>query len=697
MADNPIKINLPADLPENWQNPMTVTAEGTDSGLSQQHGYNYLMKAVNDAQRAATEIGEAFNELAAIDPSTGKMYPSDIPTDLDYQKKTETLPSTVSLVPEDSIPVFSLKRGVNERVSILNLKAALGVQSTQIEAITNDSVSLTCVNGSTTLTGTGTTTFTLPNIGEWVVTATYGSTVHTNTVSVTGVLKYIVDMRLPSSLSVTTPPTRTSYINGDAIDTSGMVVTVTYVDETTSDVTLEIDSTPTHASDGLTQITVTTEIGGQVLTATTPITVDRIALTAYPTQSGQLTYTGTLLTPTWADYNISQLSLSGTRNATGAGSYVATFTPLSRYKWPDGTYNGYGATWAIQKAAGISSVSPTSLTLTPSQLTGTFTITKNTTGTTTVSSSNTSIATATLSGSVATVTARGNGTATIYVTVAEGTNHTAPTQKTVSINAMVVDPVLENNTWASISKVSSDRTAQNYWAVGDKKEIIIDGDIGIVTFTDVHVYAFIIGFNHNQSYEGIGIHFNIGKTTLPIGRDVAIDNGYDYYLTNVPGYFSPKASSDIFGGWENSNMRLNILGIDKSSSSTFVNALTSDLKSVIKTIIKYSDNHGTASGQSITATADFLFLPSIYEITGKTDYGRTDEAAYQQQYYYYAAGNSAVRYKHNDPTGPAVSYYWTRTPLPGLNRSMWGTISSLGSSGSSQANYSRPISPCFVV
>ena len=43
MADNPITVNLPADLPEDWVENQIVAPEGQSVGLSQQHGYNYLM------------------------------------------------------------------------------------------------------------------------------------------------------------------------------------------------------------------------------------------------------------------------------------------------------------------------------------------------------------------------------------------------------------------------------------------------------------------------------------------------------------------------------------------------------------------------------------------------------------------------------------------------------------------------------
>ena len=53
MAEKPIKILLPADLPENWALDQIVAPDGTSVGLTQQHGYNYLMEQVNAAIQAA--------------------------------------------------------------------------------------------------------------------------------------------------------------------------------------------------------------------------------------------------------------------------------------------------------------------------------------------------------------------------------------------------------------------------------------------------------------------------------------------------------------------------------------------------------------------------------------------------------------------------------------------------------------------
>lgn len=57
MADDILKnIPLPADLPENWTSQQTVAPTGAEVGMDEQYGYNYLMRQVNNAQKAAKAL-----------------------------------------------------------------------------------------------------------------------------------------------------------------------------------------------------------------------------------------------------------------------------------------------------------------------------------------------------------------------------------------------------------------------------------------------------------------------------------------------------------------------------------------------------------------------------------------------------------------------------------------------------------------
>lgn len=77
MADDILKnIPLPADLPENWTSQQTVAPTGAEVGMDEQHGYNYLMRQVNNAQRALKALAaQREKDLARI-----KYWASDDPT-----------------------------------------------------------------------------------------------------------------------------------------------------------------------------------------------------------------------------------------------------------------------------------------------------------------------------------------------------------------------------------------------------------------------------------------------------------------------------------------------------------------------------------------------------------------------------------------------------------------------------------------
>lgn len=225
-----------------------------------------------------------------------------------------------------------------------------------------------------------------------------------------------------------------------------------------------------------------------------------------PAQSGSLTYTGSAQSPTWDNYSAVELDMGGTTSGTNAGSYQATFTPTSNFQWSDGTYGAKSAAWSIGKAAGSLSINPTTMTLDVSTLQKTIAVTRAGNGAISVSVDNTSIAEASLSGTTITVTGKAKGTAKITVSVAAGTNHTAPASVVCTATVSLPSKTLADNDPATIQAVGAAGTGASYWAVGDKIGIAVNGTFGGLTLNQT-VYAFILGFNHNQSVEGNGIDF----------------------------------------------------------------------------------------------------------------------------------------------------------------------------------------------
>lgn len=416
-----------------------------------------------------------------------------------------------------------------------------------------------------------------------------------------------------------------------------------------------------------------------------------------PTQSNSLTYTGSAQSPTWNNYDSGKMTLGGTTSGTNAGSYNATFTPKTNYKWADGSTGAKTVAWSIAKAAGSLSLNKTSIKLTAAKTTDTITVTRAGDGKITATSSAPTVASVSVSGGVVTVTAKGKGSATITVSVAAGTNHTAPANKTCSVEVTLPTKVLNDNSWATIREVSSAGLGANYWAVGDVKEIKINGKVGNTTFSNLAVNAFILGFNHNSAREGGNkIHFQIGK----IGS-AAVALCDSKYNTNISGtgYFSWNTSNTNSGGWNACYKRKTLYGNDGTPTSPLANslmaALPSDLRAVMQPVTKYTDNTGNTSNSSgnVTTTTDYLFDLSEFEVFGTRSYANQYEQNYQAQYDYYKAGNTKIANNH---TAVTTAVWWgLRSPRYNYG-SIFVVVWTDGTDGDNFAYYSGGLRPGFA-
>ena len=417
-----------------------------------------------------------------------------------------------------------------------------------------------------------------------------------------------------------------------------------------------------------------------------------------PSQSGTLTYNGSAQSPVWSGHDAAKLTIGGTTSGTNAGSYNATFTPVSNYQWSDGSTAAKTVAWSIGKAAGSSSLNKSSLALSTGTMSGTISVTRAGNGAVSASSSNTNVATVSVSGTTVTVTAKAKGTATITVKVAEGTNHTAPANRTCSVSVTLPTTSLNDNTWATIKEVSDAGQGENYWSVGDTKRITINGKVGNFTFSNLAIDAFIIGFNHNSSREGTNrIHFQIGKIG---GKDVCLCDSQYGSGQSGNGYFNMNPNNSNSGGWNGSYMRKTLLGNSGTPSSPPANsmlaALPSDLRAVMKSVTKYSDNTGGSPDNAsyVTSTTDYLFLLAEFEYHGARSYANSAEKNFQLQYSYYKAGNSKVKYKHGE-TGTAA-YHWCRSVYVG-NTYRFCLVHPNGSASNTNAYHSWGAAPGFTV
>ena len=63
-----------------------------------------------------------------------------------------------------------------------------------------------------------------------------------------------------------------------------------------------------------------------------------------------------------------------------------------------------------------------------------------------------------------------------------------------------VYPTLNKNTWETIKNISDAGQGANYWSIGDRKAVTLNGTVGHLTLSNYTTYAFIIGFNHNSRF-----------------------------------------------------------------------------------------------------------------------------------------------------------------------------------------------------
>lgn len=442
-----------------------------------------------------------------------------------------------------------------------------------------------------------------------------------------------------TKIEITAQPTKKVYEYGDSFQSAGMVVKATYSDGATANVTGYSCSPTVLSTVGTQTITVSYTENGVTKTATTSVTVNRKTISTVPSQSGSLTYNGGSQSPTWNNYNTAQLTIGGTTTGTNAGSYTATFTPKSNYRWSDRSTTPKSVSWSIGKAAGSLSISPTSMTLDTTTKSKTIAVTRSGDGTISAVSSNTAAATVSVSGNTVTVTGKANGSAKITISVAAGTNYTAPANKTCAVTVSFLKDNFADNDWASIIAACHSGSVPSTWVVGSSKTMTING---------ASYQVDIIGKNHDTYASG-------GKAPLTFQL-------HDCYADTK----AMNSSNTNSGDWKNSAMRTTHL-------PAILALMPTEVQNGIREVSKKASVGGASS--TIETVSDKLFLLSEIEIFGATTYSAAGEG---MQYDYYKAGNSKVK----KWSGSAADW-WERSPYASYS----ANFCLVGSSGAASGSY----------
>ena len=613
----------------------------------------------------------------------------------DYQAPTNTLTAAESMTTQDLIPFYDATAGQHKRTTLQALKEAIGVQSPTISVTTCTGASVTCSDGAeTTLQGTGSTDFELPHVGTWTVTASLGGESVSEQVQVGGGLLYEVDLMITSGIAVTTQPTKTTYYIGEAFDPAGMVVTATFADDTTANVTEDCEFSPQTMAAGTQSVTVTYQRAGVQKTASVAVAVrvlDHIDVTTEPSKKAYkygetFNPAGMVVTAYYTD-DQSRAVTGYTYSPTGALDMDDTTITIS---YTEGSVTKQ-TTQAITVAKVLDSIEIT----TPPNKTAYFSgETFNPAGMVVTAHYNDGSSAAVSGYTYSPTGALATGNTTITVSYSEGGVTKTDTQ-TITVTA--ISNTLNSNSWATIKAVSDAGQGDNYWDVGDTKSITINGQVGNTNFSNLSINVYIIGFNHNSAREGSNrIHFKIGKIG---GTQVGLCDSQYGSGTSTSGAFTMNTSNTNSGGWNNSHMRKTVLGSDASPTSpranTLLAALPADLRAVMKPITKYSDNTGGGNNTAsyVTSTTDYLPLLAEFEIHGARTYANSAEQNYQQQYAYYQAGNSKVHYKHNATGTAAVA--WCRS-VRAADTNRFCLVSTDGDAYYDYAYYSWAVAPGFA-
>lgn len=514
--------------------------------------------------------------------------------------------------------------------------------------------------------------------GTTSVTITYseGGETCTTTLAVT------VTHRL-SAIAVTTKPNKLTYEYGDTLATAGMVVTASYSDSQTKAVAGYSCSPTTFSTIGNQVVTVSYTENGVTQTTTFNVTVNRKSV-AKPTWKSNLTYTGSAQsvssTSYWNNYNTSYMTIGGTTSATNAGTYIATFTPGSNYRWTDGTTTAINVNWTINKATGSLSVNPTTVAINGNNYSSGVAVTITRAGDGAISYSPTSISGLTLSLNGNTLTIKGNGSTavsakTITISVAAGTNHTAPANKTITVSA-------EYWSWGA-----DGGTVDAAWFTGLKNYLASHTGASIKTSSGGAILGTTKSVTLSSAVLGTTTHL-----IRVIGVDQDANNTVTFQTKNCLNQYTSFGSSAV---WIGSTAR--------SLCQNYYNAFPG--KGAIKTIKKGTCPNYGSRNQNVTYNDETVFLLSEREF-GLDTYSplstansTTSKAECTQgknfAYSYYTSNATRVMYL-GDTSTSSYGYPWERSRLYNGSTNVCG----VGNTGGANAyNYgvSRGLAPAFVI
>lgn len=454
------------------------------------------------------------------------------------------------------------------------------------------------------------------------------------------------------SLVLTTPPTKTIYMQGDTFDPSGIVVTATMGDFS-GDVTDKCTFNPSILGLVGTQ-TIRITYMGQTITTDVTVSDVSISVTTPPTYSehptnSQLNLTGLVITAT--DGSSSKNVASECTFSPAIGTVLDTEGTTT----VTATYFGHTTTFNIT----VTDLVSVSVTTPPTKTIYREGEQADYTGL---------VVTAEYSDHTGVVT----GLCTIspaeddilYATTEEIT--ISLVNETTTTPVYIVGKTLDDTSWKTIQAIGAKGIGSQYFNIGDRKKIRISGRIGSqISFSNYQFLVTVAHFNYrNQN----GVYFfgfsNVNPNNWQLYDNVITDpNGQKSYTSGKYINFNHWGAY-YFGGWKGCDLRYDILGSTNVAPSgygsattsgrvgydatstcatnpvpdTLMAALPSDLRACMAPITIYSENSSTATHNAqatVTASIDYLPYLAEFEVMGKRTYANTYEKNYQQQLAYF--------------------------------------------------------------
>lgn len=259
---------------------------------------------------------------------------------------------------------------------------------------------------------------------------------------------------------------------------------------------------------------------------------------------------------------------------------------------------------------------------------------------------------------------RVNGTVvtTPYTIATLGTDITIQSK---SVEGTITQDTFENSSWDTIKKVGYLGIADQYWNVGDTKNI---------TLTNSANYTVRIANSSGSLYDYSN---EIGSTGFVI-------EFVDLYTT-ASKMFDINSST---GGWKECLVR-------KNAIPSVYNLLPSDMQNAISSV-KVLASSGGSGGATLQYTDDTLFLPAEREILSTRGYSWTTEWAALTRWQYYAQHSTAADFKKVVAGTSTYTRYWTRSAVNSTSAN-FTIITESGNSSNTMCGSSLNFPICFCI